>query len=151
MCAPTPVNKRELPTMRERPTMCEREAALCPRSPPVPKISKTCTQTHSDKTARRHEYCTQKKHQHNPGVQQHSNMLVPFVSIALLTAQSVLGSQWEYRIECSFLHMPSFTVVSVSLTSTTLVHALYTRHVSQELKNMPLYALFLLINTTNLF
>lgn len=48
-------------------------------------------------------------------------MLVPFVSIGLLSARSVLGPQWEYRIECSFLHLLSLTVLRVSLTFVALL------------------------------
>lgn len=61
-------------------------------------------------------------------------MLFPFVSIGLLSAWSVFGSQREYRIECSFLHLLSLIVLSISLTFVALLRGLNTTHHSVGLQ-----------------
>lgn len=67
-------------------------------------------------------------HQHALKVELHTNILIPFVSIGLLSERSVLGSQWEYKIECSFLHLDSLAVFSVSVTFVALPYEVDTTH-----------------------
>lgn len=135
------------------PVMCESDAAICPLSSPLPTyVQHTCKNTHSQihTSVVPQKWTLPKTHQQGPGVEQHSSMLVPFVSIGLLSAWSVLESQREYWIECSFLHLLSLMVLSISLTSMALPDGLNTTQHSLHFNNT-LLQFSSLTNKTNLY
>lgn len=130
VCTLVPVNKREVSN-----DVWKRSCNLSSPTTPTLDIK---THTYTRTQASRNEQCP-KMHQQGPRIETLSNIPVPFVSIGWLSAWSVLGSQWEYRTECSFLHLLSLTILSISLTFVALLHwTRYNTSFTVQSNNMPL-------------